>query len=204
MAKKKKAPSREERAEQRHELAEFYQYEPFRGRHPVSFADAQIMEKICDVLERTNVDGRIRGLVEKWKVGTADEDLVAEFDELLGNLPENHEAAVEAGYLHGPTGILEEMMGLLGNKEPEPEKVAVIELQGDLLNVASIHRLTKSTGYDTNLRLPSYLILVNKNLKMGDYITSTFTYTYYTEEAREAEWDRIKAALQQFKHVEFI
>lgn len=200
--KKKKGPTREERADKRNELAEFYQYEPFRGSHPISFIDAEIIEKLCDVLERTNAMGRLRALLEAWKVGMSDEDLAEELDTLLADLPATHEEALEQQYVHGPVALLAEVADML--QGPEKAKVAVIELQGDLLNVTSIHRLTKSSGYDTTLQVPTYLILVNKNLKQGDYLTSTFVYVYYTEDAREAEWERIKTALQEHKHVKFI
>jgi hypothetical protein len=202
MAKKKKALTREDRVERRSELAEFYTYAPYNGQHPVSPQDAQIMELLCEALERTNALPALRELLESWKVTRTDEDLVADLDNYLTQLPEDLKAAQEEGYVHGPMGLLEEIQKLL--EEKEQPKVAVIDLQGDLLNVTSIHRLTKSSGYDTTLHLPSYLILVNKNLKEGDYISSTFTYTYYSEEAREVEWTRIKAALESFKHVKFI
>jgi hypothetical protein len=203
MSKKKNLPDREERAEIRADLAEFYTYEPWKGRHPMSLYDMQIIERLSDVLERTNGIAKLRELVDSWKVGAKDEELVQKFDEFLAELPASEAEAIDSGYISGgQAGLFEQLKSLLA--EPQKSKVPFLEIQGDIFNIEGIKRMNKGAGYDTTLSIPTYLILINKNVFQGDHLSSTFTYSYYSETDRDTEWGRLKKALIDFSNVEFI
>jgi hypothetical protein len=155
------------------------------GQHPLSKIDALIIEDLLIAVGLLNKSTPLVEILECWKNKQSDDKIRERLEEFILTL--------EAAQIEG-------------TEEEEEPRMLFLEIQGHLIPVKAIFRISKHQRFDSKETRIEYQIIINgvEDLASKKPAVSDLILTYYSEEQRDDIFVDIQTRLKAKGNIKFV